>query len=86
MLHMLTTMDNPYDPFTQFDEWLQFDQRSGYYTTEYLARLTLTSPDLSDTDQDNAIEIAIEEIVQQNINGMYKKVSAPVGWRESEVA
>lgn len=84
LLHMLTTMDNPYDPFTQFDEWNQFDERSGYYTTQYLARLTLSSPELSDTDQDVAIEIAIEEIVQENINGMYKKVPAPPGWDELE--
>lgn len=84
MLHMLTTMDNPYNPFTQFDEWLQFDERSGYYTTQYLARLTLTSSDLSDTDQDIAIEIAIEEIVRENICGMYTKVPAPPGWDELE--
>lgn len=79
-LHMLTTMDNPYDPFTQFDEWLRYDQSSGYYTTEYLARLTLSSGDLSESDQDNAIEYAIEEIVRENINGMYKKVPAPADW------
>lgn len=84
LLHMLTTMDNPYDPFTQFDEWLQFDERSGYYTTQYLARLTLSSPELSDSDQDIAIEIAIEEIVRENINGMYKKVPAPPDWDQAK--
>ena len=26
---MLTTSDNPYDPFTQFDEWYAFDERKG---------------------------------------------------------
>ena len=86
MLHMLTTIDNPYNPFIQFDEWFQFDQRSGYNTTEYLARLTFSSHDLSEVDQDDAIEQAIDVIVRENINGMYKKVQAPVGWQESEVA
>lgn len=26
---MLTTYDNPYDPFTHFDEWLAYDLRNG---------------------------------------------------------
>lgn len=85
-VHMLTTVDNPYSPFTQFDEWLQFDESSGYYTTQYLARLTLSSGDLSDADQSNAIEIAIDEVVRENINGMYRKVPAPMGWTEDIVA
>lgn len=85
-MHMLTTVDNPYNPFTQFDEWMEFDQSSGYYTTEYLARLTLSSGDLSDADQSIAIEQAIDEIVSENINGMYRKVPAPSGWTEDIVA
>jgi hypothetical protein len=83
-VHMLTTVDNPWNPFTQFDEWLSFDEASGYYTTQYLARLTLSSPDLSDADQSEAIEVAIESIVEQNVLGIYRKVEAPVGWDEEE--
>jgi hypothetical protein len=79
-IHMLTTVDNPYNPFTQFDEWFRFDESSGYYSTQYLARLTLTSTDLSEADQSIAIEHAIDEIVQENINGMYRKVPAPPDW------
>lgn len=82
-VHMLTTMDNPYNPFTQFDEWFQFDESSGYNTTQYLARLTLSSPDLSEADESIAIENAIDEIVKENINGMYTKVEAPEGWLTS---
>ena len=83
-VHMLTTMDNPYNPFTQFDEWLQFDESSGYFSIQYLARLTLTSHDLSEVDQSIAIENAIDEIVRENINGMYTKVRAPADWEENE--
>jgi hypothetical protein len=77
---MLTTMDNPHNPFTHFDEWYRFDESSGYHTTSYLARVTRTSSELSDVDQDLAIESAIDEIVRENVNGMYKKVEAPDGW------
>jgi hypothetical protein len=82
-VHMLSTMDNPWDPFTHFDEWNEYDERSGYYTTQYLARLTLSSPDLSEADQSNAIESAIDEVIRENILGIYKKVEAPAGWEAS---
>jgi hypothetical protein len=85
-LHMLTTIDNPYNPFMQYDEWLQFDESSGYYTTQYLARLTLSSGDLSDADQSTAIEYAIDEAVRENINGMYRKIPAPPEYVEDVVA
>jgi hypothetical protein len=81
-VHMITTIDNPYNPFTHFDEWFQFDESSGYHTTQYLARLTLTSPDLSDADESIVIENAIDEIVRENVNGMYRKVEAPADWEE----
>ena len=28
----LTTFDNPYNPFTQFAEWLLFDNSKDYFT------------------------------------------------------
>ena len=37
--YMLTTIDNPYDPFTQWDDWYKFDMVKGYDTCGYLARL-----------------------------------------------
>ena len=72
---MLTTIDNPYDPFTEWDEWYDFDTASGYYTPAYLARVVMTSDQLSQADQDVAIEQAIDEIVAENITGKYKKVT-----------
>lgn len=75
--HMLTTVDNPYDPFTQFDEWYAWDQDAGYYTSQFLARVARTSAELSETDQDLAMEEAIEEIVTYNVSGMHTKVEAP---------
>jgi hypothetical protein len=74
--HMLTTLDNPFDPFTQFDEWNAFDQRLGYQTAALLARVVRSSHDLSDADQSLAIEQAIDEIVTENVTGMYRKVES----------
>ena len=72
---MLTTTDNPYDPFTQFRDWYDFDTSLGYHTCAYLARVAKSTDDLSDEDENKDIEIAIDEIVELNVLGIYKKVS-----------
>lgn len=72
---MLTTLDNPYNPFVQYDEWNAFDSQMGYHTPEYLARIVVTSDALSPADQNNAIEEAIEEIVTFNLTGNYVRVT-----------
>lgn len=71
---MLTTTDNPYNPFEQFDEWYAFDEQKGYHTCSYLARITRSAPELSEADDDLAQEQAIDEIIELNILGIYKKV------------
>lgn len=72
---MLTTIDNPHDPFDDFVEWLAFDNRAGHGTLSYLARIVVGSDELSDSDYNLAIEAGIDEIVDMNINGLYKKVT-----------
>ncbi len=76
-LHMLTTVDNPFNPFTQYSEWYAYDRNAGYFTTEFLARIVRTSHELSEADQELAIEAAIDEIVRENVLGIYKKVPEP---------
>lgn len=72
---MLTTIDNPYNPFVQFDEWKAFDEQKGYFTCEYLGRIAKTSHELSDEDNDIAIEEAINDILFYNVLGIYIKVT-----------
>ena len=76
--HMLTTVDNPFNPFFEFDAWYSFDQAAGYNTPGLLARIIKTSDEISDADQSVAIENAIDEIVEQNVLGIYRKVEVPV--------
>jgi hypothetical protein len=73
--YMLTTVDNPYDPFTRFDEWLTWDAQAGYNTPGMLDRIAKVSNELSEPDQALAIQNAIDEIVQENVCGMWRKVS-----------
>lgn len=74
--HMLTTVDNPFDPFTQYEEWYAFDESAGHRTTQFLARIARTSDELSEADQSLAIEQAIDEIVNENVSGLYRKVAS----------
>lgn len=71
---MLTTIDNPYDYFNEFENWLAFDEEKGYDTLNYLARIAETSDELSDLDNEIAIDSAIDAIINLNILGIYKKV------------
>jgi len=72
--HMLTTIDNPFDPSTQFDEWNEYDTSMGHHTMAFLARIVKSSDDLSEADQSLAIEQGIDEIVKENVSGLYKKI------------
>jgi hypothetical protein len=73
--YMLTTVDNPFDPFTRFDEWNAYDIKMGYNTASFLDRVAYLSNDLSEPDQALAIQQAIDDICQENVSGMWKKVS-----------
>lgn len=69
---MLTTTDNPYDPFTQFESWFAFDEQKGYHSCGLLARLALTSPKLSDEQNEKAVSDAINNIIIL-FPGIYKR-------------
>lgn len=76
--YMLTTVDNPYDPFTHFDEWYQYDVLNGYNSCGLLARISRTSPLLSDVENSEEISNAIDVIVDMHRGQIYKKVSKEI--------
>lgn len=78
---MLTTLDNPFNPFTQYEQWLSFDVSMGYNTCAYLDRIAKTSDELSDADEQMAINDAIDEIVSFNLTGNYIKVTKD-NWKD----
>lgn len=71
----LTTVDNPYDPFNEFDSWFRFDCDNDYYSLAYLARIAKTSEQMSDVEYDEEIERAIDEIIKYDFRNIYKKVT-----------
>ena len=72
---MLTTIDNPFDPFEQFTSWLMFDKEKGYDSCERVARIAKFSDDMTEKEIDEENERAIDEIIKYDFMNVYKKVT-----------
>ena len=68
----ITTKDNPYNYFTQFEEWFNYDLLHGYHTLELGARTVHTSDELSEADQTIDFDNAFDKIIEWHGN-LYKK-------------
>ena len=71
---MLTTIDNPFDPFKQFDSWFLFDVEKGYNSCAKLGRIARTSDQLSEEENTEEVNRAIDEIIRYDFQNIYKKV------------
>ena len=72
---MLTTYDNPYSPFDQFDLWLQYDIEMGYQTCERLGKIILIEDGMSDKEKEEAMDYAIDEIIKYDDLGIYVRAT-----------
>jgi hypothetical protein len=72
---MLTTVDNPFSPFDNYQEWYEWDRSAGYHTPGLLARIAKVSNNLSDADRELAVRQAMDEIANYNVSGMHKLVT-----------
>ena len=70
----ITTFDNPFDPFKQFNEWFLFDITKGYNSCGLLDRIARTSEQFSDEENEIETEHAIDEIIKYDFQNIYKKV------------
>lgn len=60
----ITSVDNPYNPFTDWDSWFCYDLQMGYHTCERLASIAHTSDQLSDMENIEIVNEAIDELVK----------------------
>ena len=72
---MLTTIDNPYDPFNDFTSWYMYDVEHGYNSCSYVARIAKTSEQFTEKENNEEIERAIDEIILHDFLNIYVKVS-----------
>lgn len=70
---MLTTTDNPYNPFTQFDQWYDYDLLAQHNSCGMLAIFAKTCDEFTEEQNNEIINEAIEEICE--LNPIYVGVS-----------
>ena len=74
---LLTTTDNPINPFTDWDAWYAEDLRLGHDTCGRISRAYVDTDDMSDLD--NAIEYSrvIREIFSLDADNLYTLAKKP---------
>ena len=72
---MLTTFDNPFDPFDEFVPWFMYDIDKGYNSCGLLARVARQSEEFSTIEDKLETERAIDEIIDNDFLCIYKKVT-----------
>lgn len=72
---MLSTFDNPFNPFDDFKSWQSFDKEMHYDSSERLMRIAQLSDEMTDIEENQEIERAIDEIIKYDILNVYIKVT-----------
>lgn len=70
----ISTLDNPYDPFDNFEQWMLFDVQKGYNSCGLLARIATYSDAMTDEEVRKETERAINEIIRLDLTDNYIKV------------
>ena len=70
----LSTIDNPFDPETQFSDWYDYDESHDYGSCSILARITKKSDELSYEDNLFEEETAIDDLIANDFQNIYKKI------------
>lgn len=72
--YALTTFDNPYNPFVDFEKWYIWDMTRGYDCCGYLDRFAKTSDEFTDEENQDRINEAIDRIIELDPTNNYTKV------------
>lgn len=71
----ITTVDNPFDPFTQWDRWFNFDEQNNYRTCERVARLAhANAENLSSMENREMVDLAIVTLCEFYGDKVYRPV------------
>ena len=70
----ITTIDNPWNPFTQFLKWWEHDHEYGYNSLEIVAYFAKTSTELEEEDYNDEVSYAIDKVLEINPFGRHIKI------------
>lgn len=72
--YLITTIDNPWNPFTHPSEWSEFDREHGYNTRERLATYIFTSNDLGENETAADISFGQKTFLEKDLLGIWIRV------------
>ena len=72
--YMVTTMDNPWNPFTHYHKWLDYDSEYGYNTDQWIYILSKTSSDLVKEEMEEQIDAGVDRLLELDPFGLHVKV------------
>lgn len=70
---MLTTFDNPFNPFVDFSSWYMFDCEKGHNTSSRLARIANINSEMTQKEIDEERERAMNLIVKYDLEDTFFK-------------
>lgn len=79
---MLTTIDNPFNPFEDYKSWLSFDNEHNYNSSGRLMRVAQLTDEMSSIEEEKEIERAIDEIIKYDFLHIYQKVERELTYPE----
>jgi len=75
---MLTTVDNPFNPFEQFTSWHLFDKEKGYNSCERLMRIAKLEDGMSEEEENIELERAMDELIKYDVLDLFTKATREV--------
>ena len=72
--YMLTTLDNPFDPFDDFNSWYMFDCEKNHNTSSRLARIANINSEMTQKEVDDEMDRAMDLIIKYDLEDKYIKV------------
>ena len=72
--YLLTTIDNPYNPFDDFSNWYAFDMEKGHNTCDLIGRLAQLRDDMTQREEEEEYARVAEFILYHDPHDKYKKI------------
>lgn len=69
--YMLTTFDNPYNPFVDFTSWYMFDCEQEHFTCSRLARIAEINNEMTEKEVNEEKERAMKLITKYDLENKF---------------
>lgn len=82
--NLLTTIDNPFNPFDDFASWYEFDCEKEHFTCSRIARLADIDDEMTQREVEDELERVMNFIVRYDPEEKYMKVHETSAVSESQ--